>query len=132
MDATSTLRRPPGRYDERRALPRPALFVLLAALGTALLAGTYAAWDRLSDSRVPFTLLGYDVVGDSAVDVRFEVHKAPSSTVRCFLRALDEDKRVVGSATVDVGPSTTAPARVTHRLATTGPAVAAEVLRCQP
>lgn len=132
MTTTSTWRRPPGRYDERRSLPRAVTWALLGVLGLALLVGVYAAWDRFSGSRVPFTLLGYDVVSDSAVDVRFEVHKAPSSTVRCFLRALDADKRVVGSETVAVGPTTRTPGRVEHRLSTTGRAVAAEVTRCQP
>jgi len=132
MTETYALRRPPGRYDERRVLPRPLVWAVLGALGLALLVGTYAAWDRYSAGRVPFSVLGYSVVDDSTVEIRFEVHKAPSSSVTCLLRALGEDKAVVGSEQVVVGPSDAGPVRVTHRLTTSARAVAGEVARCRP
>jgi len=132
MTETPALRRPPGRYDDRRPLPRPLLHTLLGVLGLALLLGTYAAWDRYSSGRVPFSVRGYEVVDDRTVEIRFEVHKAPSSTVTCFLRALGTEKQVVGSEEVEVGPSDDAPVRVTHRLATSARAVTGEVSRCRP
>jgi len=132
MTQTHAPRRPAGRYDERRSLPRPAVYALLGALGLALLVGTYAAWDRYSSGRVPFTLRGYDVLDDRTVELRFEVHKAPSSTVTCFVRALGTEKQVVGSQAVEVGPSDDAPVLVTHRLTTSARAVTGEVTRCRP
>jgi hypothetical protein len=132
MPPTSAFRRPPGRYDDRRPLPKPAVVALLAGLGVALLIGTYAAWDRYSSGRVPFSVLGYEVLSDQAVEVRFEVHKAPSSTVTCLVRARGRDGGFVASEQVEVGPSQSGPVRVTHRLTTSARAVNGEVARCRP
>jgi hypothetical protein len=108
------------------------LYAVAGGLGLALLALTFAAWDRFSDSRVPFTVLGYRVVSDTAVEVRFEVHKAMSSTVTCLVRARDRAGAEVGHARVQVGPSNDAPVRVTHLLPTSGRAATGEVTACRP
>lgn len=128
----TTVQRPPGRYDERRTLPRPVLLTLAAALVLTLLALTFGAWDRYSSSRVPFTVLGYRVVSDTQVEVRFEVHKATSSTVTCLVRARDRTGSVVGREEVEVGPSEGAPTRITTTLTTSARAVAGEVTACRP
>ena len=126
-----TLRRPPGRYDEPRH-PSWLLPLLGGTLAGSLVLVLFWTWSNASDRRTASTLKGFEVVSDEVVEIRFEVHKAPSSSVTCLLRALGEDKAVVGSEQVVVGPSDAGPVRVTHRLTTSARAVAGEVARCRP
>ena len=126
----STLRRPPGRYDEPRTLPRPVLVGGAVVLLLLLLAGSYLAFDRFSGSTVRFGLLGYRVVDDRTVDVSFEVHKGADETVRCLVSARDRDNTEVGSAEVVLGPSRTNPVQKVQRLTTTRRAATGEVVRC--
>jgi hypothetical protein len=120
-------RRPPGRYDEARRTPRWLTLVGAAVLGIALLAFSYAAWQRTSAGRTSVTVLGYHVVDDHAVDVRFEVSKGAGTTVVCAVRARDRDGVEVGSEDVTVGPGSTV---VTHRLTTSRRAATGEVTGC--
>ena len=124
---TSPLRRPPGRYDEPRRLPRPLAYALAGLLGVALLAFSYWAWDRASSGRTRVTVLGYEVVDEHAVDVRFEVTKDATATVVCEVRARDRDGAEVGSEDVTVGPGKTV---VTWRLTTVRRAATGEVTGC--
>ena len=123
----TTVRRPPGRYDEPRRYPRWLTVTLAAVLGAALLAFAYVAWDRATSGRTRFTVLGYDVIDDHAVEVRFEVTKGADATVVCEVRARDRDGVEVGSEDVTVGPGSTV---VTHRLATVRRAATGEVTGC--
>ena len=120
-------RRPPGRYDEPRRYPRSLTVAVAALLGIGLLAFSYAAWRHTSSGRTGVTVLGYDVVDDHVVEVRFEVRKAGTSAVVCVVRARDRDGVEVGSEDVRVGPDV---AVVTHRLTTTRRAASGEVTGC--
>jgi hypothetical protein len=120
-------RRPPGRYDEPRRYPRWLRLGLAAVLGLALLAFSYAAWHHISAGRTTFTVLGYDVVDDHSVQVRFEVHKKGTTSVVCEVRARDRDGVEVGKQDVSVGVGVT---EVSHRLATTHRAATGEVTGC--
>jgi hypothetical protein len=126
----STLRRPPGRYDEPRALPRPVLVGGAVVLLLLLLGGSYLAFDRFSGSGVRFGLLGYRVLDDHTVDVSFEVHRGSGTTVVCLVNARDRDNAEVGSAQVTLAPSSTDPVQKVQRLTTTRRAATAGVVRC--
>jgi hypothetical protein len=93
----------------------------------ALLAFSYVAWDRVSAGRTSVSVLGYVVVDDHALDVRFRVVKDRSATVVCAVRARDRDGAEVGSEDVTVGPGESV---VTHRLSTVHRAAIGEVTGC--
>jgi hypothetical protein len=123
-------RRPEGRYDEPRTLPRPVL-VTGAILLVALLVGlAYLAFDRYSHGRVRFATLGYAVLSDTAVEVRFEVHKGLQETVRCAVQARDRDGAVVARDVVTIGPADLEGVLTVHQLTTTRRAATGEVTSC--
>ncbi len=124
------LRRPPGRYDERRTLPRPVLLTGAGVLGLLLLVGSYLAYARFTGERVQFGTIGYQVVDATEVQVRFEVRKALTDTVRCALQARDRDNVVVGRETVTVGPSDREQVLLSRRVATVARAATGEVVGC--
>ena len=124
------VRRPPGRYDERRTLPRGARVGLAALLGLAVVAGLFAAWRSFEGRRTNVTVLAYRVVDDRSVEVRFEVALPVGGTVRCTVTARGRDGTEVGRETVQVGPQRTSPVRVTHVLSTRARAAAADVPAC--
>ncbi|MGZ6793333.1 MAG: DUF4307 domain-containing protein [Mycobacteriales bacterium] len=126
----TTVRRPPGRYDERRSLPRPVLLAL-ASLGVlALLAFAYFGYSRFSTGRTGFGLLGYQVLSDTSAEVTFEVDKPLTDTVVCAVVARDRDQVTVGTQDVTVGPGDRDPAQVTTRLTTTARAATVDVTSC--
>ena len=123
-------RRPPGRYDEPRALPsRPVLLSVAGVVGVSALLAAYALFSR-SASGPTGALLTYTVVSDSAVDVRFEVSRTPGSKAVCLIRARDVGGTEVGRAEVPVSPSGGRRVRLTYRLATTARANTGEVADC--
>ena len=125
-----TPRRPPGRYDEPRPLPRALLLSVAAVSGALLLALVYLAFDRYSQGRVRFAVQGYRVLGEESVQVSFEVHKAPEDAVVCRVRALDRDGVEVGSDDVRVGPAKTDTVTTVHTLTTSHRAATADVSVC--
>ncbi len=125
-----TIRRPPGRYDEKRPLPQGALIAGGAVLGLALLALAYFGYERFSTGRVRFGTVAYQVVDDQSVTITFQVDKALTESVRCALQARDRDNTVVGRLTVDVGPSDRESVRTKRSISTTGRAATGEVVNC--
>ena len=128
----TTFARPPGRYDDPRPLSRRTVVVLTTVLGAALLALTFAAWQRLAPSGTSQTLLGYRVLDDRTVELRFRVDKDPGATVTCTLGASNADHQPVGTAVVTVGPSRGRSVEVVRTLHTVQRAVAAFVTACSP
>ena len=126
----NTPRRPPGRYDERRRLPKPVQIGAAVILGALLVGLSFFAFDRFSRGRVQYATLGYAVVSDTAVEGRFEVRKDLTATVRCVLRALDRNGAVVGTGQVLLGPSEREAVRGAHELTTTSRAATGEVSGC--
>ena len=123
-------RRPPGRYDEPRALPsRPVLLGLGGTAGLLALLAAYALFSRTASEPIG-ALLGYQIVSDRAVDVRFEVSRKPGSKAVCLIRARDAGGAEVGRAEVPVNPAGGRQVRLTYRLATTARANTGEVADC--
>jgi hypothetical protein len=101
-----------------------------AVLAALLLGATYLAFDRFTSTRTSVGLLGYGVLSDHAVEVRFEVHKDRNATVVCLVRARDRDGAEVGNAPVTVGPSSADPVVTVYTLTTTRRASTGEVTAC--
>jgi len=128
---TPTTRRPEGRYDERRPLPRRATAALAAVGGVLLLLLVVVAFQRFGPSSVHGQLLGYEVVDDRTVVVRFEVTTDPGTTATCVLLALARDMSEVASEDVRVGPTLEERVVLTRTLTTTRRAVAAKLVTCR-
>src|SRR5687767_5458119 len=101
---TTSFRRPEGRYDERRPLPRGVTVLLAGVAGVALLLFAVVAFQRFGPAKVQGRLLSYEVVDDRTVEIRFEVRSDPGTTATCLVRALARDMSEVGSEEVRVGP----------------------------
>ena len=127
----TTPRRPPGRYDEPKPLPRPVLYGGLALLVVALTAGSWLAYHRYSQGRVSYATLFSTVVSDTETSVRFQLRKSSDSTVRCFLNAVDRDHTEVGAASVDIGPDRSGLITMTSTVPTTARAAGGQVLSCR-
>lgn len=129
---TTPLRRPEGRYDEPRRLPRQLVAVLAVLLGLLLLTGTYAAYRTFAGRSTHATLLAYDVRSDREVVVRLEVRYDRSKDARCEVVAYDRDHLTVGHRTVTLTAGLASPTLSTVTLATSARAVAVEVTGCAP
>ena len=126
----TTPRRPPGRYDEPRTLPRPVLVGGAVVGGLLLVLGAYLAYDRFAADGVTWGTVGYEVVDDASARVTFEVVKGVTASADCLLQARDRDNAVVASEKVRVGPSDRERVRVTRTLETSRRATTAELVRC--
>ena len=127
-------RRPPGRYDEPSRLASRSLAVLLSVLFVGLmLAVAWALYQRSAADDVALQERGFEVLGDDAVRVEFEVVPPPGGTAWCLVRARGATGAEVGHVFVPVLPRDDGRAvRVEQELATTDRAVTGEVPRCRP
>ena len=90
----------------------------LASAGTALGGAlAWAAWVGAASGRsgVSWTDVGFEIQGDTAVAVTYDVTKDPGDTAVCSLRALDRNKTAIGVARVTVGPSSSRTTRTSAR-----------------
>jgi hypothetical protein len=122
---------PPGRY---RRVPSPGRrrAALVAGALAALVALAWVVWAGLGQASadVRWSDVGYQIHGDTAVDVTYDVGKDPDATVVCSLRALDRHKTAVGIAQVRIGPSSTKVTRRTDQVRTSAQAVTGVVDHC--
>lgn len=73
---------------------------------------------------------GFEVVDDQHIDVRFDVMRDPTRPVTCQLEAQDEDHSVVGSTSVEVPATASAPSRHVFTVRTVTRAVTGYVDSC--
>jgi hypothetical protein len=107
----------------------------LAALAVAAaVAVAGLLWQGLSRSRpeVNAGLLGYRVLGDTAVELRIEVVKDPAVAGVCVVRARDAAGYEVARARVPVPAGGPRRRVLTYRLGTNGNPVGGELLGCRP
>lgn len=124
-------RRPPGRYDERRVLPARRLLLLGGCtIGLVALVAAYVLFTRYTGRTATAAVLGFTIVSETRVDVRFEVSKPASATTYCVVRARSRDGAQVGAAAVRVGPASRGTIRQTYQLVTTSRANTGEVDGC--
>jgi len=106
--------------------------VLVVAVGIVVVAFAsvlvFVGW-KLATPSVQSTLLAFDVVSDTRVDVTFEVHRDSVSDTLCVLRAQGTNHADVGYATVRITRGREY-VKATYPLATYARATTAEVLGC--
>jgi len=98
------------------------------AIGVAL-----AVWFGLSASlgEVTWQDTGYQLHGDRAVDVRYDVTGATGRPVTCTIRALDRQHGAVGTVQVRLPASKQSTTHHVTRVRTTTAAVTGTVQSCQ-
>lgn len=125
----TTVRRPPGRYDEPRALPRPVQIAGAVLLVAALTAGAWWAYQRSNRGLVEFGVVGYVIVSDSSATVTFDVRRRAGQSVLCRVEALASNNTIVGGADQRLTPSDGD--RVTTPLITSARATSVVVTGCR-
>lgn len=120
------------RYGRRRTPLRRRRAVVIGIVATALLGVAVVVWVAVGLARVPVSTqdVGFSVIDETAVDVRFVVMRDPAATVRCRVHALSPSFAEVGVRDVLVGPSRDASVLVTTRVATSERATTGLVQRC--
>ena len=122
---------PPGRYGRPMSRGRRLTLVAVAVLAAAG-ALAWLVWAGLSNARadVRWSDVGFVIVGDTAVQVTYDVGKDPAATAVCSLRALDRHKTAVGVAEVTIGPTERRVTRRTDTVRTSAQAVTGTVREC--
>jgi hypothetical protein len=130
--AAGTPVRPAERYGDRPPGQRPwPSRVVIGALALLALGGwIWIAYLR-ADPDVQASLLSFDHITDTSVEVRWQVARDPAATAVCFVRAVDERGTEVGRARVEVAPGEPREQVVTHRVATLTRPFNAQVLGCR-
>lgn len=126
--------RPPDRYGVPPNLARTrATYAVAAIVGLVALAALLALALHKSLPAVSAGLRGYDVVSDSTVRIRFEVHKAPLAEAVCTVRARDRSGLETGRGNVTVGPRADSRriTEVSYDLMTRARAVTGELVGCR-
>ena len=122
---------PAGRYG--RPMPRSRRLALIG-LGVVLAVAALAwlGWAALDNARadVRWSDVGFVIVGDTSVEVTYDVGKDPGATAVCSLRALDRHKTAVGVAEVTIGPTERRVTRRTDTVRTSAQAVTGTVREC--
>ncbi|MGN8246864.1 DUF4307 domain-containing protein [Cellulomonas soli] len=116
---------PSARLRAWRAVGIAAAAVVLVAFGVWMARGVF-------EDPVQWKTVGYHVGDATSTDVTFDVTKDTGVSVTCRVQALSESYGEVGVRTVEVGPGDERTQRVTATVRTTGLAVSATVLGCEP
>ncbi len=95
--------RPLATYDTGSPARRRAVTITLVALGCAVGLG-WLAWSAsyFANPVAHVTLIGYQVLDDAHVSVRYMVTRDPAVTLRCTLQAQDSEHAPVGQVSVTV------------------------------
>jgi uncharacterized protein DUF4307 len=123
--------RPAGRYGQRSRSRRLVLVAVLVVVCAAL--ASWLVWAALAASTpdVRATLIGFRVVDDGHVQVRFEVVADRKAAATCSVEAEDRYRETVGIATVTVPPANRAQREVETTVKTRDRAVTATVAGCR-
>ncbi|TWP36199.1 DUF4307 domain-containing protein [Leekyejoonella antrihumi] len=96
-----------------------------------LLGCAVAVWFGISSTRgVSWSDAGFNIVGNTRVDVTFDVIHQNGKPVTCTLEALDLQHGQVGQTTVDLPASTYSSTRYTRTVHTVAKAVTGTVDSC--
>ena len=119
-----------GRTPSRRR--RGRLLAIVAAAGVAVVVVAWVVWVGLfgPDASLGSRDLGYALVGDDAVEVRYEVTADAGKPVSCALQALNASFAIVGWKVVDLPPSDQGTRQFRETLRTSEPAVTGLIYRC--
>lgn len=126
----STLDSRYGRTPERQR--RIRLIAILAGVGVLVVVTAWVLWVGLlgPSASLGSRDLGYQLDGDSAIEVRYEVTMDAGQSASCALEALNSDFGIVGWKVVDIPASQTTTRQFRETLATSEPAVTGLIYRC--
>jgi hypothetical protein len=126
----STLDSRYGRTPERQR--RTRLIAILAGLGVLVVVTAWVLWVGLlgPSASLGSRDLGYQLDGDSAIEVRYEVTMDAGQTASCALEALNSDFGIVGWKVVDIPVSQKTTRQFRETLRTSEPAVTGLIYRC--
>ena len=126
----STLDSRYGRTPERQR--RIRLIAILAGVGVLVVVTAWVLWVGLlgPSASLGSRDLGYQLDGDSAIEVRYEVTMDAGQSASCALEALNSDFGIVGWKVVDIPASHTTTRQFRETLATSEPAVTGLIYRC--
>ena len=119
-----------GRSPERRR--RGRLLGIVAGAGVTLAVVSWVVWVGLlgPNASLGSRDLGYSLVGDDAVEVRYEVTVDAGKTVSCALQALNDTFAIVGWKVVAIPASDQGTRQFRETLRTSEPAVTGLIYRC--
>lgn len=119
-----------GRSPTRQR--RGRLLGIVAAIGVTVVVVAWVVWVGLlgPNASLGSRDLGYSLVGDDAVEVRYEVTVAAGKTVSCAVQALNDTFAIVGWKVVAISASDTGTRQFRETLRTSEPAVTGLIYRC--
>lgn len=121
------------RYGRTPSAARRTRWVVVAsALAFVVVFVAWLVWGGLLGAPAQFESrdTGHEIVGDTAVDVRWEFSVEPGTAARCAVQALNSTFAIVGWKIVDVPAAPTRTREFTERVLTTEPAVTGLIYRC--
>jgi len=119
-----------GRTPDRRR--RTRLLAIVAGIGVVAVVIAWVVWAGLlgPDASLGSRDLGYALIGDDAVEVRYEVTVDAGRTASCALQALNDTFAIVGWKVVDLPASDRGTRQFRETLRTSEPAVTGLIYRC--
>ncbi|MEO5921606.1 MAG: DUF4307 domain-containing protein [Pseudolysinimonas sp.] len=128
--STDSLEARYGRGAEQRR--RTRLLAMIAGVGVAVVVVAWVAWVGLFGANASLGShdLGYSLIGDNAVEVRYEVTADAMTPVSCAVQALNDSFAVVGWKIVVIPPSEQPTRQFRETLRTSEPAVTGLIYRC--
>lgn len=86
---------------------RQKAWAITGASGVAVVLLAWLGWAGLGQPGSQFDTrdLGYELISDNQVSVRFEVSTTPGTTLSCAVQALNAQYGIVGWAIVDIPPA---------------------------
>jgi hypothetical protein len=121
------------RYGQtRQAATRTKVIGTIAGVTFAIVLGAWLWWGGVLEapSQLQTRELGYVLVGDTEVQVNFEVTTTPGNRVNCAVQALNGSYGIVGWKTVGLAPSETWTRSFQETLRTSEPAVTGLLYEC--
>jgi hypothetical protein len=119
-----------GRSPARRR--RTRLIAIAAGAGVLAVVIAWVVWAGLfgPGASLGSRDLGYSLVGDDAIEVRYEVTSDAGASVSCALQALNSTFAIVGWKVVAIQPSEQGTRQFRETLRTSEPAVTGLIYRC--
>jgi hypothetical protein len=105
---------------------------IITAAGFTAVLGLWLWWGGVLETPAQLNTreLGYVLVSDREVDVKFEVTAAPGTTISCAVQALNSAFGIVGWKIIEIPPATTWTRTFQETLMTSEPAVTGLLYEC--
>ena len=118
-----------ARYGRRPARGRLVAIIAAAVILVAAAVVWFLWANPLSDQQF-WKSTGYAIIGDSAIDITWNVTLGPGETAQCALAAENSAGAIVGWKVVEVTGTDNPTEQLTETVRTTEPAVTGLAYRC--